>query len=306
MSSYDATTRFLSDEDEPLLLQYLLQRFNLPTGAVLTKLPGSLPSVTLEADAVYRIEGNPPYLIHLEYESSWQANRPSRFMRYHMLLGQREELPVKTIVVLQRPEANSNDMTGEWVQRDPHGNPTLLFRYEVVRLWDLPYQEFLNGGKGLWPLAPLANVREEELPGLMLELQKRWRTMPAKESTELAHATFILMGLRYEQSLILQLYRGITTMEESVTYQMILNKGKDIGLITGRQEGHQEGRQEGRQEGEQRMARVALISVLESKFGQIPSDLTAAIEQITDVNRLARMLKVVFSQAQPSDILQVH
>lgn len=38
--------------------------------------------------------------------------------------------------------------------------------------------------------------------------------------------TFILMGLRYQPSLIGQLIRGVRGMEESLTYRAILQEGK--------------------------------------------------------------------------------
>src|SRR5438445_12199426 len=49
-------------------------------------------------------------------------------------------------------------------------------------------------------------------------------------------ALYVLLGLRYDRGQIDQLYRGVVGMEESVTYQAILEKGAIVGEARGRRE----------------------------------------------------------------------
>ena len=42
--------------------------------------------------------------------------------------------------------------------------------------------------------------------------------------------TYVLMGLRYNRALAAELLKGVREMEESVTYQEIIRKGKAEGL----------------------------------------------------------------------------
>lgn len=294
---FDPTLRLLSDADEPLLVKMLLPHFNYPADTPVVKLDAKLPIVSLEADAIYRIEAEQPFLLHLEFESSWQEGRARRFDMYNSLAERRENLLVRTVVILLRPQAQSTDLTGHFVQGFPGEPPYREFRYDVVRLWEIPPHEFLDGGKGLWPLAPLSNVPEDDLLALILQLRDRWKQLPEPQAAELENATFILMGLRYSEQLIEQIYQGVKQMEDSITYQMILNKGKNEGLITGRQEG--------RQEGQIQMGHVALISVLEGRFSVVSPSLQEAIQHITDINRLSRMLKAVHQTTTPDDILNI-
>jgi hypothetical protein len=46
----------------------------------------------------------------------------------------------------------------------------------------------------------------------------------------------------------------------------------------------------GRQEGQLQVARENLLTVLESRYGSVPDDLRRRIEQITEPERLSRLL----------------
>lgn len=47
---------------------------------------------------------------------------------------------------------------------------------------------------------------------------------------------YILMGLRYDEAMIETIKNEVTEMEESITYQEILGKGKVEGIAAGRLE----------------------------------------------------------------------
>ena len=80
-------------------------------------------------------------------------------------------------------------------------------------------------------------------------------------------------------------------MQESVIYQDILQEG----LQKGRQEGLQEGRREGKKDGE----RSLILHLLTHKFGEIPPELRAQIEQLslTQLETLGEVL-LDFSTSQ--------
>ena len=66
-------------------------------------------------------------------------------------------------------------------------------------------------------------------------------------------------------------------MEESVTYQSILSKGKAGGKAEGRIEGSQED----------------LLILLEDKFGSLPPPVTQQVRSCTDLARLKTALRGV-------------
>jgi hypothetical protein len=137
----------------------------------------------------------------------------------------------------------------------------------VVRLWQEDPETYLTAGVGLVPLAPLTDVSEADLPGVVRRMAERINTEPRPRAAKFWTATYLLMGVRYPDELVDHLLEGIQTMRESTTYQAILR--------------------EGRAEGEQRL--LLLLGI--QRFGE-PDDATViAIEAIRDIDRLEALAK---------------
>jgi predicted transposase YdaD len=90
-------------------------------------------------------------------------------------------------------------------------------------------------------------------------------------------AAFILLGLRYSPALAAHLFRGVVSMKESSTYQMIL----------------EEGRIEGELRGAVAEARKVLRLQGDDAFGAPDTRTAAAIERLDDLARLEELLKRV-------------
>ena len=206
-------------------------------------------TLTATADKVLKVLSDPPYLVNIELQSSHESDLVRTLWMRQTALDYRHGLPVMTVLVLLRKEANSPSLTGEYERRLPDGVLTNRYHYRVVRVWREPPEAFLESGLALTPLAPLAAVREEELPGLVRRMADRINREPPIRANKLWVATYLLMGLRYPKELALQLLEGVGSMRESTTYQAILNEGLEMGLEKGRSEGRMEGRSEGRMEG---------------------------------------------------------
>lgn len=69
-----------------------------------------------------------------------------------------------------------------------------------------------------------------------------------------------------------------------------LAQGIEQGIERGRQEGHQEGHQEGRQEGTLLDARESVLDNLEVRFGNVPENISQAINKMTEIDQL-KMLR---------------
>ncbi|MBY0461188.1 MAG: DUF4351 domain-containing protein, partial [Gemmataceae bacterium] len=151
------------------------------------------------------------------------------------LLHARHGVPVASAVVLLRRSANMAWMTGSLSIAPPVG-PAWEFRYQVIRLWERTPAEFLNGPLGLVPLAPLAGVSEAELPAVVGEMKSRIGQADRPLAAKLWTATYLLMGLAFNEDLIDTVLSGVLQMEDSVTYQAILRRGRQEGLRQGRQE----------------------------------------------------------------------
>lgn len=262
MARFDATVKDLveiSPIDWPVLAGLS------PGGATL--IDADISTVTAVADKVIRLRGNPDSLFHMEVQAGPDASVPRRVHLYNTLFHDRHELEVQSVVVLLRREANLKSLTGVYERRFPGKEPYLRFHYQVIRVWELSPEQLLAGGLGTLPLAPISNVTEAELPGVIERMKQRLGVRQVREQApRLWTATYVLMGLKYQQVLINQLLKGIEAMEESSTYQYIVAKG--------------------RTEGAREEAKKLLLLFGEYRFGSPSESVRTELEQIQDLGRL--------------------
>ena len=202
---------------------------------------------------------------HFDFQSGPDATLPRRTHCYNALLEDRHDLPVESIVVLLAPKANLRTINGEYERRLPgESQPYLRFHYRVIRVWELPVETVLSAGPSVLPLAPISDVRKDQLPTVVKRMEERFAALadPSKIG-ELWTATRVLMGLRYDEVFTDQLLQGVRAMKESVTYQAIVKEGI--------QKGRQEGLQEGRQEGKEQEARQILLRIGAARFIVLPT-----------------------------------
>jgi hypothetical protein len=157
---FDATTKELLEAHPEPWTRLLL---GTEMGQVIV-LNADLTTITSEADKVLRIEGPEPWLVHVEFQASHDGTLPLRLQRYNVLLQGRHGLPVQSIAVLLRPEADGPGLTGLLEHRLPGGWLYHQFRYKVVRIWELPLEEVMAAGVGtcrwlLWPTSPPRRCR---------------------------------------------------------------------------------------------------------------------------------------------------
>ncbi|OWK45390.1 hypothetical protein [Fimbriiglobus ruber] len=242
-----------------------------PTEAI----DSDIATVSGAADKVLRVHTEPPYLLHLEFVAGHDAAQlPVKLHVRNGLLDDKHNLLVRTVAILLHPEANSPQLTGTHTRRFAGEDSYLEFRYRVIRVWELPPELFLTGGPALLPLAPISAVTKRELPGIIKQMvdhinaYKESGLVPMLES-----AAYVLSGLRYPPDVCKKLFRGMTAMRESSTYQAILAEGRE------------EGREKGREEGIVALQNT-LHSLGQNKFGR-PD--TRALQTIREIHDLARL-----------------
>jgi predicted transposase YdaD len=246
-----------------------------------TVIDADLSTITTQADKILRVDDPEPWLLHIDLQAGWEAHLDRRTLKYNVLAHDRHELPVDSVLVLLRPEADASNLTGVYTYRPPRGSSEVAFRYQVVRLWQQPVERFLSGGAGLLPLAPLCAVGREALPGVIRQMEARIAAeMSPDERAILWTSTYILLGLRFPPEAGAELLRGVRDMKESSTYQAIL----------------EEGRSEGRSEGSLAEARRLLLLQGTARFGPPDEPTRAAIEGMSSIELLEplsiRLLKV--------------
>ena len=76
-----------------------------------------------------------PYLVNIELQSSYQTDLVETIWFRQAGLFHRHRLPVLSVLVLLRREANSPSLTGSFEIRMPDGWLTNRYDYRVVRIW---------------------------------------------------------------------------------------------------------------------------------------------------------------------------
>ena len=230
---FDAITRLLTQGRPDDWIDFL----HLPTGKT-TPLDADLSTVSLAADRLVRVDNESvPYILHLEFESGKDtAQIPFRLLQYSVLVKAKFGLPVVSAVFLLHKPSDSPQITGHYEEVGPDENTYLSFSYQAVRVWEQDAEKLLTGGLSLLPFAPVANVTQAQLPGIIRRMEARTEAeiTDDTEAAEFWAATYIMMGLRYNKAFNKQLLRGVRQMKESVTYQAIVEEGVEIGTERGR------------------------------------------------------------------------
>ncbi|HXG10264.1 MAG TPA: hypothetical protein VNK04_10775 [Gemmataceae bacterium] len=264
---FDAT---MKDLVQAYLPDYLAQLGLTHPGPVKT-INVDLSTVTAQADIVVQVGEPVQWLIHLEFQTTYAANLPRRLLMYNALLHERYGVPVDTVVVLLRRQADGPTMTGSVRYQARPGRGGMDFGFEVVRLWQRPVEAILSGGLGSLPLAPLCQLPqqaspEEALSGVLHQIEERLaREAPPQDAAKLMTATFVLTGMRVSRDILLQLFGGIRMMRESSAYEVILDEGRLDE------------------------AKRFLLRLGQRKFGPPGEQVEAVLRSITDLERLERM-----------------
>lgn len=268
---YDATTKFLL-EFQP---QDWLACAGLHTTARVRAVDADLSTVTTDADMVFLVEEQEPWMAHFELQGQNEKLLSLRVARYNVLIEYQFETPVISVLVLLRPEADGPGLTGVFRRSLPSGELYDEFRFRIIRVWQLPVETLLDGGLATLPLAPLANVSEKELPEVIRRMGERIEAeAPADEGKTLWTAAFVLMGLRYSEETVQKLILGVRGMKESVTYQAILREGRALGVAEGKAEGRAE------------EARRLLLRLGRRKFGPANPSIVEQVDSLHNVDHL--------------------
>ena len=266
--------------------------FGLPVGAGAEVIEADLSTVTTEADKVVRVQTDPPYLLHVEFQAG-HDDIAERTLRYNVLLWYRHKLPVESVVVLLRRAADLPQSAGSLQVLGQNNAPVIDFRYTVVRVWEQEVEAFLQGGLGLLPFAPLAKVTESELPEVIGQMQTRMERdkQTPVQARLMWTATYLLLGLSYKPAFINDLLEGVFQLQESSTYRAILEEGERRGRSEGRTEGRTEGLTIGLLEGEKRL----FTRVATPRLGQPSPQAQAALDAVTSLEAIESLAERLFA-----------
>jgi hypothetical protein len=209
-------------------------------------------------------------------------------LQYHVLLRYRDKKPVESTVVLLRPGADGPELSaGRLDLHGVTGTQTIAFWFRVVRIWERPVDELLNGGLGVLPLAPIAAVEPDRLPDVIRRMGERFEHEAPSFVGELWAATDLLLGLRYDEDVVQSLLRGVRGVRESTTYQAILREGEEVGEVRGRLA----------------QARRDVLALGTDKFGAPDAATAETLESLNDLEALHGLLRSVLRTSSWQELL---
>lgn len=223
-----------------------------------------LSAEPIRADSITLLQtGN--CILHIEFQTLPASNPPLplRMLDYWLRLHRKYRCDIEQVVIFLKSTTSEGVFTEEFSARNTR------HRYRVIRLWEQDPAPLLANPA----LLPLATLARSNTPNSLLEQVAAQIDMieEPQQRGNLAACVEVLAGLRFEESLIRQLLRE-EIMQESVTYQAIIQKG--------------------RQQGKQDEARSLVMRQLTRQFDNLDEELQQRIQalSVTQLEDLALAL----------------
>lgn len=214
MAEYDNLCKILA-ENYPLdFARWLLNQE--PQKIEILKTELSIEPIRADSVTFLQTENR---ILHLEFQTSTKSQKPIalRMLDYYVRLTRKYQVPVTQVVIFLQETRDEIAFTEQYVSE------VTTHRYRIIRMWEQDSALFL-GNLALLLLAPLTKTTSPQT--LLSQVAQEIAKIPDIETRQNTAAyTEILAGLKFDQDLILQLLRE-ETMQESVIYQHILQKGE--------------------------------------------------------------------------------
>ena len=215
-------------------------------------------------------------ILHLEFQTSTTSTPsiPFRMLDYSVRLIRTYKVPVTQVVIFLQETSDEVAFIEKYV------NETTTHRYRAVRMWEQDSMTFLNNS-ALLPLAPLTRTTSPQI--LWEQVRENIAKIPDREIRQNTTTyTDILAGLKFKKDFIRQ-FLSEDVMQDSVTYQDILQKGE----------------KQGEEKGVQKEALAFCVSLLNERFGEVDSSIMSRVRVLNkeQLEALGRALLKISSIA---------
>ena len=278
---YDATMKCLSPK-LPGDLATLIFNKRLD----LKQISESLPTTEHRPDFLAKVsdeEGD--FVIHIEFQTANDRKMTVRMISYYGLILAEHKLPIYPIVLYLSPKGVP--VKGEYTSsiRDKH---VMTFDYDVKQVGELKSKKiFEKNLYGLYPLTFLMADADLEECARNLDYAITHNYL----DSECYVCARILAELKYSSERVKEMI-GDDFIKQSSVYKEALHEGEAIGMkegvSIGREEGEAMGISIGREEGVSigiSMGREKdILSVLATRFNQVPDRLSQRIRNLRERN----------------------
>jgi predicted transposase YdaD len=219
-------------------------------------------------------------LVHVENQSTWQADFPKRMFKYYSVLLVRHDLPVYPIAIFSydRPLTPASDR----FDLELFDRPILKFEFHAIQLNRLNWRDFLSRPNPVASaLMAKMNIAAEDQIRVTLECVRMLVTLKLKPARSQMIGDFMLSYLKFTGAELVRYIQSsdLVSYQEKENIMELLNPMVEMGREEGLQQGRVQGRLEGRVEG-----RVAiLLRQFRRRFGSLPVGLPDQIAHLTDL-----------------------
>lgn len=211
--------------------------------------------------------------LHAEFQTTLKSDVPVPLRMLDYYVGLKRKRPrqrVRQILIVLTPAAEAIP--------DRYVDERTLHIYDVIEMWRLDPRVLLKY-EGLLPLATLCHTESGEK--LLTEVAAKASRIKSRERRrEVLNASRIFAGLRYDKDLVNRILKESDMLEESVIYQDILQRGKQVGL-----------------QHEQNLVLRQLARVL----GKVPSKARKQVEQL-DFEQLGALGEALLDFSSEKDL----
>ena len=248
----------------------LRKPFRLPALEPVRALNVDLSTISAATDIAFGFGDPLQEIADLNFQSGPDPHLDARLLLYNAAFHLRFRVPVRSVLVLLRPKAETAGLSGKLTYTS--GGNTVSFEYDVIRMWKEAVQPFLEGGLSLLPLATLCKMPtgkplEKALRDVVREIDRRLAAAPNyAEAVRIMTGAHKLAALRIpSRQQVDALFEGVQVMHETAAWDEVFEEG----LLKGQIE--------------------LLLEQGRQLFGDPDGRTEAALTGIQDVKRLKRM-----------------
>ncbi|MEH2088838.1 DUF4351 domain-containing protein [Nostoc sp.] len=215
--SYDNTCKYLAEKYPGDFARWLLASDTSDIQVLKTEL--NLEPIRADSVTFLQIANQ---ILHLEFQTTPKSKTPLdfRMLDYYTRLKREYWCDIEQVLIFLQPTSSEIVFNTQYVDKKTR------HEYRVIRLWEEDPTPLL-ANPALLPLATLA--RTDSPADLLTQVAVNVDMIEeTDERQNISACVQVLAGLRFDKSLITQLFRE-EIMQESVIYQDILQKGEERG-----------------------------------------------------------------------------
>ncbi|MEH1974033.1 MAG: DUF4351 domain-containing protein [Nostoc sp.] len=269
--AYDNTCKYLAEKYPSDFARWLLASDTSDIQVLKTEL--NLEPIRADSVTFLQIANQ---ILHLEFQTTPKSKTPLdfRMLDYYTRLKREYWCDIEQVLIFLQPTSSEIVFNTQYVDKKTR------HEYRVICLWEEDPTPLL-ANPALLPLATLA--RTDSPADLLTQVAANVDMIEeTDERQNISACVQVLAGLRFDKSLITQLFRE-EIMQESVIYQDILQKGL----------------RQGEERGKKQEALQLILRLLTRRFAAIEPEIEQQIRtlSITQLEELAEALLDFSSQS---------